>query len=107
LTNVAIAEIVGRRRVERVVLTNGRELQCDAIVFTGDWIPDNELARSSGLEMNPTIKGPAVDNSFRTSRNNVFAIGNLVHEVAAADRCALDGRSVASEVVAMLVRSST
>ncbi len=94
-----VAEIVGRRRVERVVLTNGRQIECDTVVFTGDWIPDNELARRSGLEMEPTIKGPVVDDAFRTSRDNVFAIGNLVHKAATADRCALDGKAVAAEIV--------
>jgi len=99
LTNVDVAEIVGRRRVERVVLTDGRVIPCDTIVFTGCWIPDNELSRRSGLEMDPGIKGPVVDSSFRTSRRDVFAIGNLVHEIAAADRCALDGTAVAAAVV--------
>ena len=99
LTGVDVAEIVGRRRVERVVLTNGRTIDCDTVVFTGDWIPDNELARRTGLTMDPVIKGPVVDHAFRTSREGVFAIGNLVHRVAAADRCALDGRAVAAEVV--------
>ena len=99
LTHVDVAEIVGRRRVERVVLTNGRRIECDTVVFTGDWIPDNELSRRSGLLMDPVLKGPVVDHEFRTSRENVFAIGNLVHKVAAADRCALDGRAVAAEVV--------
>jgi thioredoxin reductase len=99
LTGVDIAEIVGRRRVEHVVLTDGRTIECDTIVFTGCWIPDNELARTSGLAMNPAIKGPSIDTAFRTSRDGVFAIGNLVHEVAAADRCALDGKAVAAEVL--------
>ena len=99
LTDAGVAEIIGRRRVERVVLTNGRRIECDTVVFTGDWIPDNELARRSGLKMEPTLKGPVVDDAFRTSRDNVFAIGNLVHKVAAADRCALDGKTVAAEVV--------
>lgn len=98
LTGVDVAEIVGRRRVERVVLTNGRTIACDTVVFTGDWIPDNELARRSDLAMSPEIKGPIVDAAFRTSRDNVFAIGNLVHRVASADRCALDGKVVAAEV---------
>lgn len=99
LTGVDVAEIVGRRRVERVVLTDGRRIDCDTVVFTGDWIPDYELARRSGLTMDPVVKGPAVDDAFRTSRDGVFAIGNLVHQVAAADRCALDGKAVAAEVV--------
>ena len=102
LTGVEVAEIVGRRRVERVVLSDGRTIGCDTVVFTGDWIPDNELARRTGLTMDPTINGPVVDHTFRTSRNGVFAIGNLVHHVAAADRCALDGRAVAAEVVRSL-----
>ncbi len=102
LTGVDVAEIVGRRHVERVVLTDGRTIECDTVVFTGDWIPDNELARRTGLTMDPTIKGPVVDPAFRTSRDGVFAIGNLVHRVAAADRCALDGRVVASAVVRRL-----
>ncbi|MDP9463552.1 MAG: NAD(P)/FAD-dependent oxidoreductase [Actinomycetota bacterium] len=99
LTGVDVAEIVGRRRVERVVLTDGRRIDCDTVVFTGDWIPDNELARHSGLTMDPVLKGPSVDEGFRTSRDGVFAIGNLVHRVAAADRCALDGKAVAAAVV--------
>ena len=102
LTGVDIAEIVGRQRVEQVVLTDGRHIDCDVVVFTGCWIPDHELARRSGLDMNAAIKGPTVDQTFRTSREGVFAIGNLVHEVAAADRCALDGKSVAAVVVASL-----
>ena len=99
LTGVEIAEIVGHRHVERVVLTDGESIECDTIVFTGDWIPDNELARRSGLAMSPAVNGPVVDHTFRTSREGVFAVGNLVHRVAAADRCALDGRAVAAEVV--------
>lgn len=99
LTDVDVAEIIGRRRVERVVLTNGRQIECDTVVFTGDWIPENELARRSGLKMDPMIKGPVVDHTFRTSHDNVFAIGNLVHKVASADRCALDGKAVAAGVV--------
>jgi thioredoxin reductase len=105
ITNVDIAEIVGHRRVEHVVLTDGRTIECDTVVFTGGWIPDNELARTSGLAMNPAVKGPTIDNGFRTSRDGVFAIGNLVHKVASADRCALDGKAVAAEILGFLSRT--
>jgi thioredoxin reductase len=105
LTDVDIAEIVGKRRVERVVLTDGRTIDCDTVVFTGGWIPDNELARTSGLAMNPDVKGPTVDATFRTSREGVFAIGNLVHTVASADRCALDGKAVSAGIVGLMSHS--
>ncbi|HEY7628838.1 MAG TPA: FAD-dependent oxidoreductase [Ilumatobacteraceae bacterium] len=98
-TGVEIAEIDGHGRVERVVLTDGRSIDCDTVVFTGDWIPDHELARREGLVIDPQFKGPVVDAEFRTSRDGVFAVGNLVHRVAAADRCAIDGRRAAASIV--------
>ena len=52
-TSTEVAEIIGRGRVERVVLRNRRTgerrvIECDTVVFTGDWIPDHELARTGG-----------------------------------------------------------
>ena len=71
-------------------------------MFTGDWIPDHELARRSGLSMLPAARSPVVGSGFRTARPGVFAIGNLVHPAETADVCALDGRAVASTVQAWL-----
>ena len=95
ITNSAIESIHGRGHVESVMLTNGQQIECDTVVFTGDWIPDNELARHGGVEIDPTYRGPIVDPAFRTSRAGVFAIGNAVHPADTADICALDGRRVA------------
>jgi len=102
-TGVGVADIVGRGRVEAVVLTDGSRIACDTVVFTGDWIPDHELARRTGTTMTPA-KGPAIDASFRTSQEGVFAIGNLVHPAETADRCGLDGKAVADAVVTWLTR---
>jgi hypothetical protein len=95
--------VLGRDRVEGVevdhVLTGSvRTIACDSVVFTADWIPDHELARIGGLELNPGSLGPSIDTMMRTSRPGVFAIGNLVHPVDTADVCALDGRHVAQPV---------
>ena len=98
-TGVEIAEVIGRGQVEAVVLTDGRRVACDTVVFTGDWIPDHELARSGGLPMLPVAKAPIVDHGWRTQQRGVFAIGNLVHPAETADVCALDGRGVAAHVM--------
>ncbi|MEI8238311.1 MAG: FAD-dependent oxidoreductase [Actinomycetota bacterium] len=98
-TGVDIAEIVGHDRVEAVVLTDGRRIACDTVVFTGDWIPDHELARRSGIAMLATAGAPLVDAALHTGQRGVFAIGNLVHPAEAADVCALDGRVVAPAVL--------
>lgn len=98
-TGVEVAEIVGRTRVEAVVLSDGQRIGCDTVVFTGDWIPDHELARSAGLPMLATAKSPIVDSGWHTARPGVFAIGNLTHPAETADVCALDGRAAAAHVM--------
>lgn len=97
-TGVHITAIVGRHRVQAVELSDGRRLECDTVVFTGDWVPDHELSRRAGLLMLPVARSPVIDSSFHTSVPGVFAIGNLVHPAETADMCALDGRVAASSV---------
>ncbi len=99
LTGVEVAEIVGRHRVEAVVLTDGTRVACDMVVFTGDWVPDHEVARKAGVPMLPVAKAPVVDAGLHTAVRGIFAIGNLVHPAETADICALDGTHVAAGVL--------
>jgi len=107
LGRTRLVSITGSDRVQAAVvehLDTGRRttIDCDTVVFTGDWIPDHELARSGQLEMDPATRGPIVDTGLRTSRPGVFAVGNLLHPVDAADSAALDGRHVAIAVISWL-----
>lgn len=102
-TTTRVVRIIGKGVVVGVEIENTRTGQrrivaCDTVVFTGDWIPDHELARAAGLDMDPKSLGPLVDTALRTSREGVFAIGNLLHPVDTADIAALDGRHVAAQV---------
>jgi thioredoxin reductase len=103
LSGVDVAEIVGRSRVEAVVLTDSTRLVCDTVVFTGDWIPDHELARRTGVAMLPGAKSPVVDAGWRTQHPGLFAIGNLTHPAETADVCALDGRAAVAHVMEWLM----
>ena len=98
LTGVHVAEIVGRGRVQAVVLSDGRRIECDTVVFTGDWVPEYEVPRLAGLAMTDA-DAPVVDGAFRTSQPGVFAIGNLVHPARASGICALDGRRLAATIL--------
>lgn len=106
LTASRVIDIHGKDRVRAVTveLPTGarRDIACDTVVFTGDWIPDHELARTAGLQMDAATRGPVVDTALRTSHPGVFAVGNLLHPVDTADAAALDGRHVASGVQAWL-----
>jgi glycerol-3-phosphate dehydrogenase len=107
LTRTAISGIRGRRRVEGVELTDldtgeSREVGCDMVVFTADWIPDHELAVLAGVELDPLTRGPAVDAGLRTSRPGTFAAGNVLHGAETADIASLSGRHVAVAVARYL-----
>ena len=98
-----VTRVIGRDRVRAVELLNlgdgrRRTFECDTVVFTGSWIPDHELARLRGLEIDPGHKGPVVDCALRTSAAGIFGAGNLLHPVDTADAAALDGRHVARQV---------
>lgn len=106
-TSSRVRRVIGRGRVQGVeiehLLTGKREvIACDTVVFTGDWIPDHELARLGGIAIDPHTLGPAVDTELRTEKQGVFAIGNLVHPVDTADGAALDGAHVAPQVLRFL-----
>ena len=106
-TRTALTRIRGRTRVEEVELTNldtgaTRRLACDLVVFTADWIPDHELAVLAGAALDPGTRGPAVDASFRTTRDGLFATGNVLHDAETADVAALSGRATAESVVRYL-----
>ena len=102
LTATRVAAIEGRARVEAVVLEDGRRFACDTVVFTGDWIPDHELARRAGLAIDPGTRGPSVDQVGRTSEPGIFAAGNLVHAAETADVAALGGQRTASGIAEFL-----
>jgi len=98
-----VVRIDGRDRVSSVVVRDRgtgaeRVVRCDTVVTTGDWIPDHELARTGGLDLDRGTLGPAVDAGLRTSAAGVFAVGNLLHPVDTADVAALDGVHAAAAI---------
>jgi glycerol-3-phosphate dehydrogenase len=103
LTNKRVTNILGRQRVEGIEVTDldsGKTeiIECDTVVFTGDWIPENELARRGDVETGRPSFGPQVDSLYRTSQRGIFAAGNLLRGVETADWVALEGRSAARSI---------
>ncbi|QPK43952.1 FAD-dependent oxidoreductase [Streptomyces gardneri] len=106
LTRTAVVELLGRGRLTGVAV-RGRDgvtsvLRCDTVVFTGDWIPDHELARARGLALAPGTRGPVTDGAYRTAEPGVFAVGNLLRGVEPAQVAAAEGSAVAEAVLDLL-----
>ena len=103
LTRTAVTDIHGRRRVSGITVTDlvdgsTRTIDCDTVVFTGDWFPDHALARRGSLVMDVGTRAPQVDAELRTSTPGVFAAGNLLHGAETAAVCASSGEFVARSV---------
>ncbi|MEV8420900.1 NAD(P)/FAD-dependent oxidoreductase [Streptomyces niveus] len=103
LVGTRVGELLGRGRLSGVVLrrADGRSttVACDTVVFTGDWIPDHELARLGGVTLDRGTLGPAVDGAFRTDRAGVFAVGNLLRGIEPAGTAAREGLLAAGPVL--------
>ncbi len=84
-----VVDIQGRERVEGITIAqveNGKILpgteehyECDTLLLSCGLIPENELSRGAGVELNPITNGPAVNESLETSIPGVFAAGNVLH----------------------------
>lgn len=109
-TSAKVTRILGNGRVEGVEITGAdgkaEVVECDTVIFTCDWIPQNELARSAGIAIDPGTRGPRVDALLRTSAKGVFAAGNLLRGAESADNAAIEGRYVAGAMHEYLQRGT-
>ena len=76
VTSVVIAEVDER---SKPIPGTEQEIACDTLLLSCGLIPENELSRSAGVEINPSTNGPIVNESFETSISGVFACGNVLH----------------------------
>lgn len=85
-----ITRISGSPRVESVTISEvdanrkpipGTEItfDCDTVLLSVGLIPENELTKTSGIELDPRTRGPVVYENMETSISGVFASGNTVH----------------------------
>lgn len=77
-----------------------RHFDCDTLVLSCGLIPENELTKKAGIEIDPKTRGPKVDpKTMATSVPGIFAGGNVVRVYDLVDWVSRDseiaGRSAA------------
>lgn len=88
--STTVTKVIGSQRVQAVeVAAVDEKLQpipgteeiipCDTLLLSIGLIPENELSKKAGVELNPTTSGPKVDNTLETSTEGIFACGNVLH----------------------------
>lgn len=90
LLSHTISKIEGERRVERVTVQAVDEEQkpipgseidydVDTVLLSVGLIPENELSRAAGIEIDPRTSGPVVFENNECSSPGIFACGNVLH----------------------------
>ena len=85
-----VVDIKGKERVEGITLaevdSKGKpipgteeEYSCDTLLLSVGLIPENEISKGMGVDMNPVTSGPKVNESLETNSPGVFACGNVLH----------------------------
>ncbi len=120
LLSHTVVDIQGKERVEGVTIAKvdssskpipGTEIHydCDTLMLSTGLIPENELSRSAGIDINPVTSGPFVGENFETSLPGVFACGNVLHVHDLVDyvseEAARAGQSAAAYAAGLAKRS--
>ena len=112
-----VVEIHGKERLEGVtiakvdqnrkpILDTREYIPCDTLLLSVGLIPENELTREIGVEMNRVTSGPNVDDKLQTGVEGVFACGNVLHVHDLVDHVSAEA-ALAGENAAAYVLSGT
>lgn len=76
LEGVTIAKVDENRRP---IKETEEFIECDTLLLSVGLIPENELTRAAGIEIDPVTNGAIVNEARQTTQAGVFACGNVLH----------------------------
>ncbi len=90
LLSHTVVKVHGKKRVEGVTIAKVDQfgkpiedtmefIECDTLLLSVGLIPENEISRSAGIDINRITNGAYVTQSRETSIPGVFACGNVLH----------------------------
>ena len=102
-----VTEVHGQERVEAVTIAKvdkdwnpiagtERMIECDTLLISAGLIPENELSRMAGIELDPVTGGPVMNENMETSIPGIFAAGNVVHVNDLVDNVSWEGEVAGS-----------
>ena len=83
-----VSRVHGKHRLEGVTVAargadgkpvagTERYVPCDLLLLAVGLIPENELSKQAGVELDPVTRGPMLDDTFMTNVPGIFASGNV------------------------------
>jgi len=104
LLNHTVTSIEGKERLEKIIISQvdkemtpipgtEKEIKCDTLLLSLGLIPENELARNTGIQIDKTTGGPIVDQDLQTNINGIFACGNCLQVYDTVDLLSIDAKT--------------
>lgn len=112
-----VTDIHGRSRLTGVTVSKvdehlkpipgtEQEIACDTLVLSVGLIPENELSRNMGAELDGHTRGAVVDESLQTNVEGIFAAGNVLHVHDLVDFVSMEAEQLADSVEEYLQNGS-
>ncbi len=96
LRAVVVSEVDENRRP---IPGSEREIACDMLILSVGLIPENELTRMAGAEIDPKTSGALVDEHYQTTVPGLFSAGNVLHVHDLVDFVSLEAEALADAVL--------
>lgn len=100
VTGVTIAAVDENRRP---IDSTCEFIECDTLLLSCGLIPENELTKCAGIQLDPVTGGATVDDKRQTSVPGIFSCGNVLHVHDLVDyvseEAELAGRSAAQFIL--------
>lgn len=107
LTGITLAQVDGKGKP---IPGTEEDYDCDTLLLSVGLIPENELSRGMGVDIEPVTSGPSVNESLETNIDGVFACGNVLHVHDLVDyvseEAAVAGENAAKYVKGILPENS-
>jgi NADPH-dependent 2,4-dienoyl-CoA reductase/sulfur reductase-like enzyme len=104
-----VSRIYGTERIEAVDITplssgvpdyeHTFRIECDTLLLSVGLLPENELSKQVGIELNPLTNGPVVDSMLMTSVDGIFSAGNVLHVHDLVDFVSAEARLAGTKVI--------
>ena len=108
-----VVDIHGGDRLEGVTIANVDEnrrpipgteeyVPCDLLLLSVGLIPENELTRAAGIEIDPVTAGAKVSETCETEIPGIYACGNVLHVHDLADYASMEAEQAGAGAAAYI-----
>lgn len=85
-----VTKVIGKNSLEGIEISQVDEnmkpipgtekyFECDTLLLSVGLVPENELTRQAGIELDARTRGASVGEDMQTTEDGVFACGNVLH----------------------------